>query len=52
MALKPKDRFDRLLHAMPTRPNSPQETIEHQIRRLAQVMAKLELATQTQPFSL
>jgi hypothetical protein len=31
---------------------SLQQTIEHQIRRLAQVMAILELAMQTQPFSL
>jgi hypothetical protein len=31
---------------------SLQKTTEHQIRRLAQVMAILELAAQTQPFSL
>jgi hypothetical protein len=31
---------------------SLQKTIEHQKRRPAQVMAILELATQTQPFSL
>jgi uncharacterized damage-inducible protein DinB len=31
---------------------SLQETIEHQIRHLAQVMAILELVTQTLPFIL
>ena len=49
------ERFDRLLRAMATQPEpsgSLQKTIKHKIRRLAQVMAILELATQTQPFSL
>jgi hypothetical protein len=55
MQTKPMKRFDRLLYAMATQPEpsgSLQETIEHPIRRLAQVMAIIELATQMQPFSL
>jgi hypothetical protein len=51
---QPNDLIAYFMRWLPN-PNlreSLQKAIEHQIKRLAQVMATLELATQTQPFSL